>query len=282
MTRPILIPLLLSIAFAGSSAARAAGDPDLEAKLADARQRLEAAAKDLAELSAEMSGPLLRNLINEGFARPVIGVQLDPEGGSEGARVTHVSPGGPAASAGMRTGDVIVAVAGESMTGKPNAARAVTDALRAAAPEEPVKIRVLRDGKAQELSVVPRPLAYGGRVFAGPRALTMPLPSVTPLPSGDFMFSPAMHAISGLEFVTLTPGLGEYFGADKGVLVVRAPKDGALGLREGDVIREIGGREPQSSAHATRIIASYQPGESVPITVLRKKQSVALNSVLPQ
>lgn len=284
MTRPILVPMLLSIALAGTCAAQAADDPELEAKLADAQQRLEQAAQDVAELSAEMSGPLVRNLLiaREGMHRPMIGVQLDPDSGTEGARVTHVSPGGPAANAGIRTGDVIVAVAGASMTGKPEVAREVTGALRAAPADEPVKIKVRRDGKTQELSVVPRPLAFGPLAFTVPQPVTMPLPALAAAIPGELMFSPAMRAVSGLEFVTLTPGLGEYFGAGKGVLVVRVPKEGALGLREGDVIQEIGGREPQGSAHATRIIASYQAGEKVPIKVLRKKQQVALDSALPE
>lgn len=284
MPRPILIPVLLSIAFAGTCAAQTADDPELEAKLAEAQQRLEQAATEVAELSTRLSGPLMRNLViaNEGLNRPVIGVQLDPASGTEGARVTHVSPGGPAANAGMRTGDVIVAVAGANMTGNANAAREVTGALRKAIPDEPVEIRVVRDGKTQELTVVPRPFNYGALALASPQAVMTPLPAFAPFASGHFTTSTAMRAVAGLEFVTLTPGLGEYFGADKGVLVVRAPKEGALGLREGDVILQIGGREPQSSAHATRIIASYQPGESVPITVLRKKQSVALSAALPE
>jgi S1-C subfamily serine protease len=286
MTRPIQIPALLLIALAGTGTcvAQTTETSDLEAKLAEAQQRLEQAAKEVAELSTRLSGPLMRNLViaNEGLNRPVIGVQLDPESGTEGALVTHVSPGGPAASAGIRSGDVIVAVAGASMTGKANAAREVTGALRKAVPDKPVKIRVVRGGKAQELSVVPRPFSYGALAFASPLAVTTPLPALAPFAAGQFMGSSAMRAVSGLEFVTLTPGLGEYFGADKGVLVVRTPKDDALGLREGDVIQGIGGREPQSSAHATRIIASYQPGESVPIKVLRKKQSVALSAALPE
>lgn len=87
--------------------------------------------------------------------------------------------------------------------------------------------------------------------------------------------------MSSLELVTLTPGLGEYFGADKGVLVVRAPKDGTLQLQEGDVIQAIGSREPTSGAHATRILASYQPGENVSIKVLRRRKVVTLNASFP-
>ena len=104
----------------------------------------------------------------------------------------------------------------------------------------------------------------------------------------------AMSAITALAVITtfilkeglpviFRHGLGAFlFGTDKGVLVVRAPKSGALQLLEGDVIQSIGGREPRSGAHATRILASYQPGESVSIKVLRKRSTVDLGAKLPE
>ena len=44
-----------------------------------------------------------------------------------------------------------------------------------------------------------------------------------------------------MELATISPQLGSYFGTDKGVLVVRAPTDGALKLEDGDVILAIDG-----------------------------------------
>ena len=86
-----------------------------------------------------------------------------------------------------------------------------------------------------------------------------------------------MHWLLGgwgdAEFVTLTPQLGRYFGADKGVLVARAPEDAALGLQDGDVIVAIGGREPQDGRHAMRILRSYQPGEPVELRILRDRRT---------
>ncbi|MBX3694940.1 MAG: PDZ domain-containing protein [Steroidobacteraceae bacterium] len=294
MTRPMLV---LSTLFAMATVpvaltcAAEAPDPALEAKLAAAQERLEKAAAEVAELSTQISGPVMRRLfIADGEGRRVIGVQLDPASGSEGARVLHVSPGGPAAEAGMRKGDVIVAVNDAAMTGRSAVAREVTAALRAAPPEQPVKIKVLRDGATQTLSMTPRPLAFGALsgewpgnfTFAVPAAPPGPgEPPVLPLPPRLAFNMHAAGAVAGLELVTLTPALGEYFGTDKGVLVVRAPKDAALDLRDGDVIQSIGGREPTSGAHATRILASYQPGESVVIKVLRKKKPLTLSAALP-
>jgi len=63
----------------------------------------------------------------------------------------------------------------------------------------------------------------------------------------------AFHGRGGwgdMELVPLTEELGRYFGTDKGLLVVRAPEDDDLKLKDGDVIQRIDGREPQSVAHA--------------------------------
>ncbi len=81
--------------------------------------------------------------------------------------------------------------------------------------------------------------------------------------------------------VTLTPALGRYFGAEKGVLVAHAPEDAALGLQDGDVILAIGGREPQSGSHAMRILRSYQPGEPVELRILRDRRQQTLAAKVP-
>jgi hypothetical protein len=83
------------------------------------------------------------------------------------------------------------------------------------------------------------------------------------------------------EFASLTPGLGRYFGADKGVLVVRAPADAALGLQDGDVIVTIGGRAPENGRHAMRILRSYQPGEAVALKILRDRRAQTLSAKVP-
>jgi len=84
------------------------------------------------------------------------------------------------------------------------------------------------------------------------------------------------------EFVTLTPGLGRYFGADKGVLVARVPGDSTLGLQDGDVIVSIAGREPQNGRHAMRILRSYQPGEKIELRILRDRKSQTLSARVPE
>ena len=87
-------------------------------------------------------------------------------------------------------------------------------------------------------------------------------------------------ALGDMELATLTPQLGRYFGTDKGVLVVRAPKD--FKLEDGDVILAIDGREPTSGSHATRILGSYQPGEKIAIKVMRQQKTVDVETTLPE
>src|SRR5215469_61057 len=87
--------------------------------------------------------------------------------------------------------------------------------------------------------------------------------------------------LSNMELASLPPQLGKYFGTDKGVLVVRAPPDGALKLEDGDVILSIDGREPTSGSHATRILGSYQPGEKISLRIVRQHKNMDLEATLP-
>ena len=62
---------------------------------------------------------------------------------------------------------------------------------------------------------------------------------------------------------------------------LHAPADSALKLQDGDVILKIGTRDPGSPPHAMRILGSYEPGETVPLTILRKGKQLKLNVKLP-
>jgi PDZ domain len=249
---------------------------DLDAQLDAARRKLEEAAHEVAELSAQMSGPLLERLGSLAPGRAILGLQLDPSGGSSGARVREVSPGGPAAEAGIRTGDVIVSLNGSAVGGE-EPARQVVDIMRDVKPDTRVNVRVLRDGKPRDFTVTVRSgPAFFARAHGMPDFDLGPLGSLPPLGiigmRGPFM---------DLELVTLTPQLGRYFGADKGVLVVRSPAHGALQLQDGDVILAIDGREPASGSHATRILASYQPGEKLNLRIIREHKTLEVQATMP-
>jgi C-terminal processing protease CtpA/Prc len=268
---------------------------DLDAQLADARRQLEDAARQVAEISSRMAKPYIDDFMYmgaEGPPRAAIGVQLDPHSGKDGAVIQEVSPGGPAADAGIHAGDIIVAVNGNDVKGnKP--VREVLHQVAKLEPESKVKLTVIRDGKPREFTVTTRPGATYFYDMNIPRPPRPPRPPEPPAPPGapdmsfdfkDFNFGPRMiHGPMGeLELVSLTPQLGSYFGTDKGVLVVRAPKEAGFKLEDGDVILAIDGREPTSGSHATRILSSYQPGEKISMKVMRQHKSLNIETSLPE
>src|SRR6185295_7468720 len=116
----------------------------LESQLEAARTRLEEAAHEVAELSAEIGKPVMDRFVTafgEGPRRAIIGVQLDPASGKDGARVKEVSPGGPAAEAGLQPRDVIVMVNGTQVKGG-DSTREVARIIRGVKPESKVNVRV--------------------------------------------------------------------------------------------------------------------------------------------
>jgi S1-C subfamily serine protease len=265
-----LIVAMLAAAALGGVAAPAAAQPTdpaaLDKRLADAQRRLEDAAREVAELSGEAAtagGSREFEIFLPGPRRAMLGVNLggtEPNGG--GVRVEGVSPGGPAAEAGVKAGDVIVAIQAKPVA----TGRELVKVMETIEPGQKVAVELRRDGKPVKVSVEARPLDH---VFmTGPGLMMGAMPAIRALPA-----MPPMHGIElagdthwlldewgDAELVTLTPGLGRYFGADKGVLVAHAPEDSDFGLQDGDVIVAIGGREPQSGRHAMRILRSYQPG----------------------
>ena len=288
MMRGMMNFIVLATLAAAATAARAQGeDASLEKRLADAQRRLEDAAREVAELSGEAAGPggfQQFEYFLPGPRRAMLGVNLggaEPNGG--GVRIESVSPGGPAQDAGVKAGDVIVAVQAKPVA----TGRELVRAMEAVKPGDKVELALKRDGKPLKFAVEARPLDKA--LFIGTPGMPAmhPLPAMPALPVlGELPHGGAMHWLledwGDAEFVTLTPTLGRYFGAEKGVLVARAPGGADLGLQDGDVILAIGGREPQSGSHAMRILRSYQPGEAVELRILRDRRAQTLSAKVPE
>ena len=265
----------------------------VEAQLRDAQARLQAAAQEVSRLSAEVSRSVMQKFNVNWWQHAVIGLVVSYDNDPAGAHVVEVSPGGAAADAGLKAGDVIVSINGVGMGG-PAAARKVVDAVQSAGPNGKLKMHIRRDNKDQDFLVVARAPAGFGTVpfvFTAPPAPAAPAaPAAPPAPPapgapnvtyGPFNFSYAFRGLGSMELATLTPELGHYFGTDKGVLVVRAPKDSSFKLQDGDVILSIDGRDPISGSHATRILASYQPGEKVVLHIMREHKAMNVETKLP-
>jgi S1-C subfamily serine protease len=72
-----------------------------------------------------------------------------------------------------------------------------------------------------------------------------------------------------------------YFGTSEGLLVVHAPDNDALGLKDGDVILDIGGRKPTTPEHAMKILASFEPSETLRVAIMRHQKRQKLEYTLP-
>lgn len=260
---------------------------DLEGEIARARRDLEQAAREVARLSAELARPMVQD-VQRRFRytgqRVMLGINIDDT--ERGVLVAGVTPNGPAADAGIAVGETIVAIDGANLAvprGSANGRQSPSELLFAQLanvdPGESVALRVLaEDGAERDVTVVARELSPSVWL----RGVSPPNPPVWRDMRGPwFGVFDGRNPWQEMQLVALTPELGEYFGASKGLLVVRGPQSDALQLRDGDVILDIGGREPTSPEHALRILGSFQPGEVMKITVMRKQRRQTLEFAMP-
>ncbi|MDX2193281.1 MAG: PDZ domain-containing protein [Gemmatimonadales bacterium] len=250
------------------------------------------------------------------FRRQRLGVAVNlraTAADSIGASLDAVTPGSPAAKAGLRGGDIITKLNGESLTSGRTRRDAEEDESvpglrlveRAARlkPGDTVSVEyrrgsetrtataVLERGGDRDVDIVMRDGAWrddeGARVFTfggpggpSPEALRNRIRReirgrVMPGGPGAFMFE-MEGPLADLELVSLNSDLGKYFGATEGVLVVSAPADSPLGLKGGDVVVSVDGRKPTGPSHFMRILRTYDKGENVKLEILRdrRKQTV--------
>ncbi len=324
---PILKSLLLAgalslagVALAQAQTPKAAAKPQatdvqertkVEAELKRAREQLEVAAREVARLSGQLTGPMAYDyfvtrqvLGNRGGAR--LGVEVEnSEDAAAGAVIRGVTPDSPAAAAGLQVGDVLVAVDGKSLEKSADGATAtLIGQMSGVKPGDKVEVQFRRDGKQRSAVVVAEaalPLPNRGLVWLGKemderRAMENHLRERYTARPGVMLENHALEGAKGpvsvlrfmghdmldMELVTLTPKLGRYFGAEKGVMVLRPPGDATMKLEEGDVILDIDGREPQSGVHAMRILRSYQPGEELSFGIMRERKKMKLAVTMPK
>ena len=231
---------------------------------------------------------------------------------SIGALVQSVTPGGPAAKAGIRSGDIITKVNGQSLLqGSGNGNRddsspglRLTEIAARLDPNDTVAVEFRRGTQRKTVQVVTgdEPTFVftesddgpGFRVGEGiedglrpgddPMRRSMAFSfNLDSLPSRvlspmrmRLMDGPLMFALGSpladLELAPLNPDLGRYFGTTDGILVISLPPESGLGLKGGDVILAVDGRTPASPAQLLRILRSYEPGQEVKLEIMRDKR----------
>jgi S1-C subfamily serine protease len=249
-----------------------------------------------------VNGEEIRPMDLIGNRRARIGAVIDlraTQNDSIGATVRSVTPGGPAAKAGIRGGDIITKLNGKSLvrTGSADDRRGdeslagikLLELVAKLDPQDTVMVEYRRGGETKTVSLVAgneRMLALGDGVFnwnlsddgdRGFRALTVPRMRIRSDHNGDFLFGFG-GPFADLELAPLNPDLGAYFGTTEGVLVIDAPEKSLLGLKGGDVVLSIDGRRPSGPASLLRILGSYEPGDVIKLEIMRNKSRTTIST----
>lgn len=212
----------------------------------------------------DMVKVVLPQLKNNGYVvRGYIGAGLQPLNDvlassfglprNHGPLVDSLEDGGPAASAGVKVGDVITHFNGKRV-------RDVSDllhAVAAAAPGKAAEIRVIRDRKERALNVqvAERPDTRRVQIQPAQNSANSSLASI------------------GVKVRPMDPRLAARMNAPvgKGVLVEAVAPDGigAQILRPGDIILEVGGKAVNSPAELDKTLAASK-SEVVRLLILRE------------
>jgi C-terminal processing protease CtpA/Prc len=207
---------------------------------------------------------------------PMLGVwvKTDPAQ-KDGVVVDKVVSGGPAEKAGIRAGDVLLSVKGQRLIepadgGLESTAHTVARLLALvhssySGDKIPVHYRRGSETKDTEVSI------------EGPSREHSPW--ITEMNALKNLPFPARW--QGLELVGMNPELGEYFGTDHGLLVVRGSRESKLNVKPGDVILKIGEQPAESPMQAVRVLHSFDPGKPITLEILRHKRPQKVKLQLP-
>lgn len=217
-----------------------------------------------------------------------VDVRADKELDPVGARIRDVVPDGPAAKAGLKPGDIITKLDGQSLAGvkaddeeASGPGRRLVELAQKLEPGDTVKVEYRRDGRARTATIVTEEVGLA-RMMRMPELaeLRERMPAIERLPDGAGFW--VGMSPGGLRLAEMNPGLGEYFGTNEGLLVLEPPADSTLPVRAGDVIRSIDGRKPQSAEHAARILRSYAKGEQVKLEITRQRRQSTVTWTVPE
>ncbi len=170
-------------------------------------------------------------------------------GSARGALVQRVEPGGAAAQAGVRPGDIIVRFAGVAVVHANDLPRIVGDVQ----PGRQAKLQVFRSGQMHTLEVTVREWAHGGGV-----------PALRQAPN------PAASAALGVDVADLNAQQLRELDATGGVWVGAVTDEAArAGLRVGDVITRIGNVDVAGAAQFRQLAAAVPAGHVAALLVRR-------------
>jgi membrane-associated protease RseP (regulator of RpoE activity) len=257
---------------------------DLQPVMDKARRAMEAAV-------AEAGGVAIAAAAHEGLRFPGwIGITLDAPSTIdvrgddvywrflEHPQIVSVDPSSPAERAGIRQGDLLLAYNGKdvrreiAMNRLLQPGRTVRVRVRVRGDNEvrevPVKVAPARDIASAARAPMPSVVAVGPRRPRG----AAPAPHVIVTPGAAAPVFVRFNGLAGAHMETITPGLGETIGVERGVLVLSvAPGVPAheSGLIDGDVILKADGRLV-GTIHDLRNVVAASDDRAVRLDVARK------------
>jgi serine protease Do len=201
-----------------------------------------------------------------------------------GAEITSVDPGGPAARAGIKPGDVVLEYNGAPVQG--------TEQLQRLVHETPVgravKLTVWRNGAAQTLTATVV-LRKGLFMETANGEIEMAMPPMPPVPA---ISMPGMIAImpSGLlgiegESLNQEPQFAEFMGVKDGVLVKAVNHNSAAeraGIKAGDVIVKIDDTHVSNTGDITSTLRASRSKRTFNVTLVRSKKEMPLTVTLDE
>jgi len=289
-------------------------------ELAELRAQMQDLTRRMATLSTELGEGGPRSYAYRYLANPdraMIGVVLDED--AKGARLSAVTPDGPAARAGLRQGDVITAIDKQPVDRKDADAsyEKAHTLLANLKPGQNVRIDYVRgkDNGTVTLAAVRReamnwplvmsddpehpmlPKDFDERVRANVERATREAErryerdqaryerQATQATRDAMKHMPKQLHVPmpwwGLNLAALNADLGRYFGTEKGVLVLATDEDSMPGIRAGDVITNVAGEAVNRPEDALRALRDQESGKDVPIKLLRDRKTLALNMKAP-
>ncbi len=188
-----------------------------------------------------------------------------------GVVVKNVISDSPADEAGLSTGDIILKIDGTAT----DDADLLTEIVTGHKPGDEIDIEVLRKGKNKTIKTVlgdreeiDRPMAEVWNRGSGPHTYSK---------TWQYSKQYSNDTYIGVALETLGKQLGDYFGVgDKtGVLISEVYEDSPAskaGLKAGDVILGVDGRDIESVSDVQEAVGDKKEGDQIELSVLRDRK----------
>jgi serine protease Do len=220
-----------------------------------------------------------------------------------GVIIEEVADDSPASKAGLKKGDVVLEFDGERVRG----VRHFTRLVQETPAGRRVQTSVMRDG--QKLNVTIEPRASGGfsyfgdddrmsvlRDLADGWRVDIPKPAPAPPAAPKPPAPPAFPAFPdfdtfvwrsgnglGISVGDLSDQLAQYFGTKDGVLVTSVTDNSAAakaGIKAGDVLTSLNGRDVTSPSDLRRRIQELKDGDEFTVGIVRDKKATTLKGTV--